>query len=1282
MATAKSKPRSRRILTVLLIICSVLLILVLGLHIWFVNNARGVLKEMVATKSGGKIKLELSKLSFNFFTNELQVKEADLTSTDSLTQPTTYHIGFKKLNLRINSFWPLILQKKLLLDSIILQDPTVQIMQWRKDSSRQTEGDELSVTQEMGKLYNSMLDVLDDFGIRRIIINNAKLTLINKMKALSDPVIISNIFFDLKRTADDAKKRDAFVENKQSIELRTTNQNITLPGGRHRLQFKRFHLELFGKRIQMDSCTISALATDSSKSSYTIFFNKLMLVGVDFEAMYRKNLIKADSVYCENPLFEINLNTAGGGSKKKEGLNPDQIVQELTGDLDLAFIGVKDAGIHINIIGKKSRSLFNSNKDDFEMRGLRINADSSKPVVVKSFNMLVRDYRLYSDDSSAAYTFDSVNFTNNKIVLTNFTVATELSRSQQHNYRDFKVPYFELTGLDWYELVFNQNVKAKEAQLYNPIINYIAAPSNKVKTKTNLFTALESVGNLVTLNKVNVVNGQINMKLGPATSFTLQNANLSLYSNQLLQSKNREGLRRAIDQLSFSNGLLKLKSVTAQLKNVRSTPGNLIVADKISLSSTANSVRGVVNNVVIKNMLLDDLEETIVVDGVTWRSATINLKNSPSKGSKKGTGSFSIKNVSGNNTQLTFSNENSSASTYIKSLKIADLSKHGNNAVTTGGLSLSGKNLSVASNGLSFSGAEYGIFSNAPSFLSAVNFKQVTGRDSVSLTAPQIVFSADLNALLANNLQIENVALQQPIISVSKGHNDIQKEATPAKNIIQINNISASEPVVNISIHKNDSVSIISLPPSKNSLILASNLLINEAGVQLGSLSAKTTAATFVKPTGEVIGVEKGIVDVQLSNLQLSNKGSKPTWSGVVNNLNVQNPASLRLGKPNSTLLLNQLSLGNFNLSSAYVTNFNELIKYNISAWLRTGSGNYTDSNTTLNWFGADYNSKDQTLSLDSFNYFPTQPRDSVIAKSPYQTDYITFQSGAVKFTGFNLEKYTKDSALQANTINVSNPIITIYRDKEPPFLGGTIKPLPVDMIENITLPVAVQRLNVQNGLLSYTERNAKTRAEGTLYLTNLNGGLYNIKNRNIGATDSLTLNLSAFLMDSAQLNLRVRQSYTDSLNGFLMTLRMKPTSLTFLNPVLAPLSNLIIKSGTIDSLHLRAIGREELSFGEMNMFYRNLRIQLVKDGQEDKSTFLQNAISFLANTFIIKKNNSGRTGLVYFERLRDRSFFNYITKMTFSGMATSIGIKKNRKYRKRYNQELKDRALPPIEWE
>ena len=145
------------------------------------------------------------------------------------------------------------------------------------------------------------------------------------------------------------------------------------------------------------------------------------------------------------------------------------------------------------------------------------------------------------------------------------------------------------------------------------------------------------------------------------------------------------------------------------------------------------------------------------------------------------------------------------------------------------------------------------------------------------------------------------------------------------------------------------------------------------------------------------------------------------------------------------------------------------------------------------------------------------------------------------------------------------------------------------------------------------------------------------------------------------------------------MTLRINPTSLTFLNPMIAPLSNVKIVSGTVDSFFLRAIGRENLALGEINMYYHNLRIKLFKNAELDQSTFLTKAASFIANSFLIRKNNNGKPGIVYFERLEDRSFFNYIVKMTFSGMASSIGIKSNKKYLKKYKREVHIKSLLPI---
>ena len=1278
MSSLKSQSPKKRFLKSLLVVMVTFLFIVLGLHIWFVNNAKGVLQQIVAVKSHGKIKLELSQLRFEFLSNKLQVREADLVSTDTLNQPTTYHVKFRKLTLRINSFWPLIFQKQLLLDSVKLHDPEIEVFQWRKDTSSKLARDELSISQEMGKLYKSMLDVLEGFGIQRIIINNAKLSLVNKLKPGSQPVTISKIYFDLVRTATDVAKRDEFIENEQSVELRTTEQNIALPGGRHRLAFQKFRLELFDKRIELDSCTLTAVATENSKSSYKIFFKKLSLVGVDFSAMYEQNLIRADSVYCENPLFDIDLHPSDAVSKKKERPDPEKILRELTGDLDLAFVGVRDAGIHINVSGKKPRSFFNSNNDDFEMRGFRVNSDSVKPVTVQRFDMLVRDYRLYNEDSSAAYSFDSVHFVNNKVALNNFAIAIT-SKNKDHNKKDFTIPYFELTGLDWYQLVFEENLKAQEATLYSPVIDYTRTHAKKQRKKLNLFAAFQGLDSLLALNKINIFNGTIDMKLGNATSLSFQNANISLYSDRLLQSKNKEGLRKAVDELSFSKGLIKLKNLTIWLENARYTDRNLILATKLTLKGNDNNINASMHDVSIDNMMLDDKTELLIVDGIQWKAATVSVTSLPGGSTKKNATNIQLNNVSGLNTQIDFKNGPTSVSSFVESLKIATLSKNGNAPIFTRGFSIVGNKLSVNNSTLKLRAVSYGIEDNDNSFISGVQLEQIKGRDSLSVTVPRIRFSGSLNNLLAGRLYLTNLEAQSPVVQLNKWNVVTAEAITQKKKIIRIDEITATQPIINASIHRNDSVISINIPHSDKSIIKADGLTLDNGEVRADRIALNTTAASFVKQTGEVYGVEKGKVEVKLSNVRVATVDGKPSWSGLVNTIFLENPNTISIGKKKNTLTISQVSAGNINLSSGYLNNFSELLKYNVSAWLRAATGQYVDSLTTLKWYNANYNYADKSLSLDSFSYNPTQPRDSVIAHSPYQTDYITVKTGSLKMADFNLEEYKKENALIAGIVDVTNPEITIYRDKTPPFLAGVIKPLPVDMIKKIALPVSIKRINLIDGFLSYTEKNAKTKTEGTVLLTKLDGKISRIKNRDIAFDDSLVFSIDALLMDSALIKLRVKQSYSDPQSGFLMTLRMTPTSLTFLNPVVAPLSNVKIVSGTIDSFSLRAIGKEDLALGEINMYYHNLRIKLYKNAELNQTSFMKDVASFLANKFVIRKNNNGKPGIVYFERLRDRSFFNYIVRMTFSGMAASIGVKKNKKYINQYERQLQLKNLPPI---
>lgn len=238
------------------------------------------------------------------------------------------------------------------------------------------------------------------------------------------------------------------------------------------------------------------------------------------------------------------------------------------------------------------------------MRGFRINPDSSEPVAVKHFEMTLRDYHLYNEDSTSVFAFDSLLLLNSKIALNNFSINSKSSRSKIRNEINISVPYFQLTNLDWYQLIFDQKLSATDAVLNNPVIYFKRNITANRGKKVNLFSALENIDSLVGLNNVSVTNGQVNMLLGRGTSFTVEDLNFSVHSNKLLGSTSRAGLRSAVEHLSFSKGILQIKDITAQLLNAQYTGNNQVYTDKISLSSRNKSVTGNINKVHINNLFL------------------------------------------------------------------------------------------------------------------------------------------------------------------------------------------------------------------------------------------------------------------------------------------------------------------------------------------------------------------------------------------------------------------------------------------------------------------------------------------------------------------------------------------------------------------------------------------------------------------------------------------------------------------------------------------------------
>ncbi len=1267
----------------------ILLLLLTAFHFWFVAHAKDLLEDLVESKSHGRLKMKVKKFKFSYFSKKMEIEKAVFYNTDTTTSATTYRFQVDKINLQVYALSPIIFKQQFLIDSLTLMQPDITITKMRAPARNDTgSGKDLSIPEEMGKVYHSIQEALEVLRVHRFEIENARFTLINRMRPEEKPIVLTNLFFHIDNVNVDSaqltgKENFLFGEN---LVLRTRNQDILFPDGRHRLNFSRFRINMRKKLVEFDSCTIVATKGDSSAASFKVFFDALLLTNIDFDTLYRHEVIKADSVYCVNPQFTLDVEL-GRNDRKKKPPKLDQIIQQLTGNIQLGFVIVNNASFNITTVRNDRPSTFRSDHNNFEMQGFSIDKDAPRPLLVKSFAMAIRNYENFLGDSSYSMEFDSILFNDNRIFLSNFKLH-QLNEGRVTN--SFRVPQFELRGLVWDDLVFNRHLSASGATLYRPLIDFTVTDSRRKKERQTIFNSLGRIGRVMQLNDLDIVDGQIDLILRDKTELHLNNAFVSIQSDTLFGSRRVSSMKQSVRHLNFSHGLIKTRNFSLELENARYVgDSSNLVADKITLSTVKKNISALARNVSIREIVLDDSSNRIDVNGLRWETAELKMNIPAQKGSASSP-VITLQNIKGGKTQVNATIGERSISTNLKNISLTKLRVAPGKKWEASNPFLEGNSLKITDSISMLTIDSYLVGNQQPSNFQKIRYDRNNQQDSIHISVDRLSGIPDIEAIMDGSVKARDVAVWQPAAHVKFSK---KIKGTQNKEIIiprvEINKISIHDPDINYSgAARRGEVKLIwdgSTPTNNNYLELDNLRTGNAASASLSAdkLRFKLNHFTYSSATGKIFDTGEGDISAELNSVKVNHEKDHPwSWSGLITTLLAQNFQADSLGKNMGKFSLNTAELAGLSVESATLKNPVEWLAGSPSFQLRNFTGSYQSTRNSFAWYNAHYAERAKTFSLDSFSYRPTLDHDELVASHHYQIDDFRAKTGRIVIEQVDPVAYVKDSILNIHTIKIQDAFLTDFRDLRPPFRSGVIKPMPVQMIRKIPFNISVDSILINNATTHYSELNAKSNEIGTVPVTRMTVKFFPVRNYNLTETDSLRIQANGYLMDSIWIRLRIRESYLDSLAGFLMTVRMKPADLTVLNPVLMPLSSVKLLSGYLDTLSLRAAGKDYLAYGEMKMFYRSLKVKFLKNGNETKKSFLTSLITFVANSFVIRNKNTSRTGRVFFIRLRDRSAMNYLVKTTMSGVASSIGARGNHKILRKYKKEIRQRNLPPIDYD
>jgi len=1276
-----AKRLSKKILNITAFILGGIFVLMIAFHFWFINQAGELIEDIVYSQSNGKLNLKVDKFKFNWFNYKMELRKPVFYSDDTAAS-TSYQFRVDKINLRLKAIFPLVFEKKILIDSLHLFNPDIRVTRLRstKDTTHATDTG-MSIPQEMGRIYNSIQDALQVLKVNRFQIDNGKFSLINKIRPEEPPVVITNINFHLDNlqvdtTKEASKQKILFSDN---VALQTTHQNILFPDGRHRLSFSNFRINILNRFVEFDSCTVTATKGDSAKNSFSIFFDKLQMTNIDFTALYHHEIIKADSVYCINPKFRLDVDLTKRTETAKAPPNLNELVQQLTGDMQLAFVVVENGSFDINTLREGRPSSFTSDHNNFELQGFEVKKNGPRALTVEKFIMAIRNYENFLRDSAYSIQFDSILINNNRISLSNFTYK-ELEDGKTSN--NVSMPQFELQGLSWDNLVFDQQLKAERVTLYSPVINYSVARNRRFKSG-DVFQTLAGIGNFMQLDNFKISNGQVNLFFKNNTELRLENASMSVLGKRLVDSRHLTNIQRSVNELFFKKGFFKMGDINATLTDVNFTggnsnqlhAGNIQVKNKNDLDINATGV-------VIQSMIIDDDIQQTVISGVNWNKTNIRLSVFPDPG-KKNTAGFTLKKIEGANTTILATDRNKRISLFLQSLKADELSAiEGSNPKVTG-LTANGNSLDITDGVAHLKIMDLDIADHRGSSFENITYTKSAGGDSINIKIPKLQWIPDINAIINGKVIAGDIRVARPVI-----HIDINQKAKAetVKKISQwpetkISSLVIEHPTLAFSKAGDKGIAKISWKGADNVFELEDLNIINHPQPRFSAEKIRLFLHHFLyrNAKGRTFDAGAGQLNVLLNKVALEqNDANEWDWEAIINNLEAKKFVIDSLGKQAGKLSINSARLSDFSVISSSLLNLRELVTNNTKFRIAELTGSYHNKKNQFNWYNTGYDKSTRFFSADSFFYRPTQDKQSFIAASTYQADHIMARTGAISVGPFDIDRYIRDSILDIGVMNIDNSLLSVFRDKRQPRKPGAVRLLPANLLKRIPARLLIDTFRLNNGHVEYAELNEKTNKTGMITVARLNGLVTQMRNYDLTNTDSLHIRANGFIEDKILTKLNVKEAYTDSLGGFLMTVQMGSADLTVLNPVLRPLASAELRSGQLDTLVMRVVGREELAFGEIKMYYHDLKVTVLKKGDSKKS-LLGGIKNFFVNT-IIKNRNNEKSSTIFFRRLRDRSAINYLVKITLNGIINTVTGKKNKKKFRHNKEEIKKRQLPAIE--
>jgi len=1278
----------RRKLVLFTSVILILALLIVGYSI-VIRSAESTLQLLVESESGGKLKFQAERVTLDLPHLRFKFRNPELWTHDTTSAETGYHIKAQSLSIKVHNLRALFTKNQIMVDSVAVLSPEIEVNRYHM-------GDKVKVSlpEEMNIIYLSLRKVLTFVNLDYLHIDAAKLVINDFTKPGSLPIVLSKLNLVVEKVNDDVGAGDQRFLLADRIMFEVFDQDITSSNGLNRLKFKKLRLSTLSRTIKLDSCFISGKSADNSGAGFNSFVDTLRVTNVDFNALVKDGKIKLDSALCINPELNFLIQLKGERKSKKtleevveSSDSLDVMLKKMLGDLDIGYLEVKNAKVKIIAQKGDKSKVFQTDKSNFRLKGFLVSSDPAVPIQLERFNLQLMNYKGYSPDSLYVVEFDEIQVLNKGISLLNFRVGPTRENNELLS-REIKMAAFEFNDIDWPKLLYDSRIVARSAVLVKPELHLKMAEIKKraVGTGSKPMDLLNELRNKIQVDGLFVRDGAMTLDIGDDKHIAIEQLNAGVGVNELLKVENSFRLIDAFDTLSFSKGDFISPELSLLLTNGSfSSRDKSLKFSQIIQGTSDKSLAIKLQDLTLEGFYFNS-QDSILIKKMSWGTADILvnslLKSDTLNPSKPISRIISISSLSGSSTNLDIRGKNLDATARLNLIKTDQMVLASGQNPKISGLFVDGRYVHLKKGELRGEVAAFILRDQGSSALNGLVINLPVREETTFIHIPQVRFTADLSRIVAGDLSIGSMELQQPVVSfLPRSAGTLQQEKRSGFKIpkLSIGRLKMSQP------------SLIGLPQAMSEKMQLNTgrsdwnfvgIHSDTASLTIDSLRFATSRPFFSNPKLKLVptGMETLAINASEIHFQPGAGTRKSSWSVVLDevktsgfDLNLLNGDTVK-----QHIVLKSLNLSNLRLNDATAVNIPELVKSNRYFSIDKGNVLLKNDKIRLEALNFSFDQLHRSISLDSLSFRPLADREAFMKGREYRQGYMLVNTGLVQVKNIDFDQLLHDSLFHSGNIVVNNLKFVNYIDKRLPFQHGIEKPMLTGLFAKLKTKFVVDTLVLRNSEIVAEEINDKTLLPGSVNLTQIKGAITGIRNCNYSENDYLRFNLFARFMDATDLRINYQQSYMDTLSTFNLKAIASSFDLTALNPMLMPLASAKVKSGHLDTLRMSVVGRKYVAFGVMKMHYHNLNVQYLNQGSEDKPTTKTRFVTFFANSIVRRQRILG-SGEVYAERDPEKGFVNYWVKIFIGGVLTNTGVKSDKKQEKKYESSIKKYQVPPI---